>query len=639
MRNWFVAGLALLVSGLAFHLTSDSAPEVRNERFQPASIAVKGDWTPPALRQGRGRTIDALAILARMKISTYTSDTYLLQIDYILDGTEPVIVRFKDKVVGHLPSAPNWSRVLIFIPYVTKEKKYELSFMRVPDSRLSIRRVDLRNYLFHLGSIFLIKPADGARVPANVMWWLPFVALITAAGILGILRRRKRAIVPVILAKVFLPAGVLGVIALLVHPVLGLSIHSHPAVSATIFTAVSGIIKIKSKAILLVIFLVAYFGALEYIFKPQWTQMKNSKFFSSYQRLEQVGARYKWSENLKLIGVKVGLSFSNFRGEYTDKWKSIRLNGLDIGFFDNGLDDKKPERFLVFGDSIARGVGSVEPSRNGWVPVSERMSKIVDMVNLASVGGSTFSSLHRYKRLKGRIPHTGVVVSFNGIGDFLDNLNSPITLDEFINSLPGYIDKNFAIRKTFRGNLVYHAAIEFMLNSPIRSYTVFSILNNLHARGFSFTEHDPATNNFQVSKVKAYKANPKLYELWERKKALNKHREPKKRFYRDLARYSASLVNQFTHLVGQEKKIILIIHPRKSNVYSVEKVDDFMFDKFKQRINGKIKICDTTEAMRKKAKTSSRPIYYKKDPHPTPFGYKFIGKVVANCLVRFSHLP
>ena len=91
-------------------------------------------------------------------------------------------------------------------------------------------------------------------------------------------------------------------------------------------------------------------------------------------------------------------------------------------------------------------------------------------------------------------------------------------------------------------------------------------------------------------------------------------------------------------MVGEEKKIILIIHPLKSNVYSVEKVDDFMFDKFKQRINGKIKICDTTEAMRKKAKTSSRPIYYKKDPHPTPFRYKFIGKVVANCLVRFSHL-
>ncbi|MEE9241107.1 MAG: SGNH/GDSL hydrolase family protein [bacterium] len=239
MRTWLIAALALIVSGGAFHFAADSAPEPLHKRFSPGWIAVGEDWTSPAPRHGRARVVENRVARPRMKVPFLSSDTYRLRIFYILDGEKPASVRLSGKKVGRLAPAREWSRTVVSTSFVLKDKKEDLSFELPAGSRLSIRRIDYRNYFFRIGSFFLAKPEGGSRAPYNVLWLIFTMVGMTALGILAMAVSRGRADRPDLIVRMGLPAGLAGLLINLLPKLFDFSIHAHPAFLTALFIGIT----------------------------------------------------------------------------------------------------------------------------------------------------------------------------------------------------------------------------------------------------------------------------------------------------------------------------------------------------------------------------------------------------------------
>ncbi len=238
MRTWVIAVLVLVVCAGAFHVTADPAPNPFRKRFAPKWIAVGGDWTPPALRHGRTGVVESQVTRPRMKVPVASSDAYRLRIFYMLGGDKPAAVLFSGKKVGVLTPAREWSGAIVSIPFVQKDNNPELSFDLPGGGRLSIRRIDYRNYFFRLGSFFSIKPEGGSRASYSVLWLIFTLAGMIALGFLATVLSRGRPGGPDVIVRVSLPIGFLGLAIVLLSKLFGFSIHAHPAFLTGIFIAV-----------------------------------------------------------------------------------------------------------------------------------------------------------------------------------------------------------------------------------------------------------------------------------------------------------------------------------------------------------------------------------------------------------------
>lgn len=224
--------VSVLLAGAAFHLAADNSPKPERRRFPVSGAAVKGAWSAPGLLRGRRRVIESKIPRPGLRFSNPGADTYWVRFFYLLDSDKPASAELDGKVVARLEPGGKWRRVIFSIPYAPKGAARNLSFRLPEGGRLYVRRVDFRNYLIRLGGFFSLKPEGGARAPAGALWWLLFGALLIAA-VMFYGRGRENA--PARLARIFLPAGALGLITILVHQASGYALHAHPAFIIAVF--------------------------------------------------------------------------------------------------------------------------------------------------------------------------------------------------------------------------------------------------------------------------------------------------------------------------------------------------------------------------------------------------------------------
>ena len=234
MRNGAIFAVSILLAGAAFYLAADSAPKPGRRRLSAPHAAVAGSWSSPGYFRGRRRVLESKISRPILRFSNPGADTYWVRVFYLIDGDGPASAELDGKVVARLKGGGKWRRADFPAPFAPGGAARNLTFRLPEGGRLYVRRVDFRNYLIRLGEFFSLKPAGGARAPASALWWLLFGALFCAAGTMF---RRGEAPMSARLAKIFLPAGALGLIVVLVHFTSGYAVHAHPAFVIAVFVA------------------------------------------------------------------------------------------------------------------------------------------------------------------------------------------------------------------------------------------------------------------------------------------------------------------------------------------------------------------------------------------------------------------
>lgn len=235
MRYWAAFVVSILFSGSAFYLAADSVPKPERRRFSVPHAAVAGSWTSGYFK-GRRQVLENRIARPILRFSNPGADAYWVRIFYLLDSEKPALAELDGKAVARLKGGGKWRRADFPAPYASKGAARNISFRLPEGGRLYVRRVDFRNYLIRLGEFFSLKPAGGARASASVqaiaLWWLLFGALFFAAGAIF---RRGESPMSARLAKIFLPAGALGLIVVIVHLASGYAVHAHPVFVIAVF--------------------------------------------------------------------------------------------------------------------------------------------------------------------------------------------------------------------------------------------------------------------------------------------------------------------------------------------------------------------------------------------------------------------
>ena len=238
MKNWLIALLSVFCAAWAAQLVADSDPGPVRKRFPVWDVRAPGDWTSPALFRGRRGVIASRSGRPRLFVSNPASEAYRVRVFYVLEG-EPADVMVSGVRAARLEPGGKWRRAVFSAPFSAKGEKLEIAFGLTAGSRLHLRRIDYRNYFFRLGSFFSIKPPGGARAPAGAAWRLLIAALLIAAGAVGVYLRLETEGAPAALERTFLPAGLIGLAAILAQLIAGYSLHAHPAFAAAVFAGVS----------------------------------------------------------------------------------------------------------------------------------------------------------------------------------------------------------------------------------------------------------------------------------------------------------------------------------------------------------------------------------------------------------------
>ncbi len=239
MRDRLIGAVSILLALWAFHLAADRAPVPFHKRFLPEWVVVSDDWSPSAVRHGRADAVENRVARPRFMIPFSLSDSYLVRVFYFLEGDEPAAVFFSGKRVGRLKAGGRWNREVFSTPFVPAKEKREIAFELPEGSRLSIRRVDHRNYLLNIDSIFLVKPEGGSREPYSAAWLFLVLAALIAIGASAIVLRRGGKGGAGSSGRTFLPVGVLGILIVSFQFFSGYSIHAQPAFLSVIFGAVA----------------------------------------------------------------------------------------------------------------------------------------------------------------------------------------------------------------------------------------------------------------------------------------------------------------------------------------------------------------------------------------------------------------
>ncbi len=236
MRHWIIALLSVFAAGWALQLVGDRSPEAFRRRHPVGGVIAAGDWHKPAVIRGRREVAASRSDRPRLLIPVSRGDSYRIRLFYLLEGGAPAIVEISGRRAGSLEPGPGWPRaVFSTIPDVRAGKKQEISFELKKGSRLLIRRIDYRNYVFRLGSVLLVKPGGGSRKRIGERKLAIILVLLIAAAAAGALVRRREANLAVTLAGKLRPAGWLGLAAVAFQWGSGYALHVHPVLAGAVF--------------------------------------------------------------------------------------------------------------------------------------------------------------------------------------------------------------------------------------------------------------------------------------------------------------------------------------------------------------------------------------------------------------------
>jgi lysophospholipase L1-like esterase len=203
-------------------------------------VIAAGEWEKPAVIRGRREVAVSRSARSRLLIPVSRGDSYRIRIFYLLEGEAPATLRISGRPAGSLEPGPGWQRAVFSAPGVRAGEKQEISFELKMGSRLLLRRIDYRNYVFRLGSALLVKPGGGSRRRIDEAALAIILALLIAAAAAGALVRWREANLAVTLAGKLRPAGWLGLAAVAFQWGSGMALHVHPVLAGAVFFGAVG---------------------------------------------------------------------------------------------------------------------------------------------------------------------------------------------------------------------------------------------------------------------------------------------------------------------------------------------------------------------------------------------------------------
>lgn len=356
--------------------------------------------------------------------------------------------------------------------------------------------------------------------------------------------------------------------------------------------------------------------------------------------------QYQYYESVGLVLPKPNLKIYHNTSEFTDIFETRDILNRGMGFFDDGIDNKKI-RAVAIGDSFTRGVGSIDNLKNGWVELVEKNRGDIDIVNLGNLGGGINDQKYGYDKIKNLIDHELVIYNFYSGADYIDNLNDK--------SVSYYIMKKSKtlsysqiqeMIKDLNKRHGYKHHLEYLKDNNFKSYAFYLILKvvdylnikkiiNTWEYSFKYDlPDDDARLNVVEDELYQYHSNkPKKIRCIGEKYCVKENIIfQNEDVAKKIILNTANKINQFFYeTIEKNKDFILIIHPssryfypEKTNInYSILDVEMI------NQLDNRIKVIDLKKDLIKfDKKNPEKKIFYKYDAHYTIEGYKIVSEII-----------
>ena len=372
---------------------------------------------------------------------------------------------------------------------------------------------------------------------------------------------------------------------------------------------------------------------------------------NNYINKREATDQYKYFSDIGLVLPKPNISVYHYTNEFVDKFRTKDILNNGVGFFDDGIDDKKIKAVAI-GDSFTRGVGSIDNLQNGWVELVERQSEELDIVNLGNLGIGINDQKYGYNQLQNLINHDLILYNFYSGADFTDNLDDKV-FSYYIKKRSKDLNKIELqeMIKDFNKRHGYKHYLEYLKDTKYRSYSVYFILK---IADFLNMKKIINTYSFKYklpdSEARLNTVNDELYKYLKKSKSIRrcigeKYCVTENKIYEDkelsnkIVKNTSDKINQFYYeAIKNKKQFILIIHPASKHFYPNKTNINYnkLNEKMIQYLDKKIKIINLKKDLKKlHKKDPSLKIFYKHDPHYTIEGYKLVSEIILRDLKFF----
>jgi hypothetical protein len=411
----------------------------------------------------------------------------------------------------------------------------------------------------------------------------------------------------------------------------------------------------KKKFILLSVFLLLFI--LEVLIFFYFRFISNDHLnLEFYKEKRNASLSYNYFENVGLVLPKIkdknDLIVTHYVKEFVDRFTFRDILGLEIGFPDDGIDDRK-FKSVAIGDSFTRGVGSIDNLKNGWVELIEKKNKDIDIINLGHLGSGINDQKYKYDKLKKFIDHDIIIYNFFSTHDYKDNLSDfeySIYVKKFYNKFGKEETQKLINDLNIRHGYKHH--LEYLLNNRFKSYSIYFslkiidyLINIKMFPAYKFLYEIPK------DQIRLNIVDDSLFQIHENKSYDTLVCENKYCFYNinkqvvdqmtlnKIILNSAKMINQFyQESLANNKKFIFVLHPNAGHFYANKgeynhaKLDEKLLKLLDKRIEV-INVGKNLIEINKKDK--NKTFFYKYDGHYNIEGYKTVSEIINKELSKF----
>jgi len=354
---------------------------------------------------------------------------------------------------------------------------------------------------------------------------------------------------------------------------------------------------------------------------------------------------YKYFQDFDLVLPAPNVNIIHYTSEFTDNFLTNDILGLGVGFFDDGIDDRK-YKGVAIGDSFTRGVGSTDNLKNGWVELVEKQNTETDLINLGNLGRGLNDQVYHYNKIKKFIKHDFILYNFLSGGDYTDSLEDT--------SYSFYISKNYEEFGSVKSQEIindlmtrhgYKHHLEYLKNSNLKLYSVYfflkiiDLLNNKKLINTHKFKYDIPINLTRLNTISD--------ELFNIKNNQKKICQKKYCYFEDdvfenlklkdlIIKNTAEKINDlFQQTTNENKSFFLIIHPSSRNFYPKETNINYndLDAQLISLLNNKIKILYLKEYLYNYEKNNMNlAVFHKHDGHYNINGYKQVSNYISKFL-------
>ncbi len=402
---------------------------------------------------------------------------------------------------------------------------------------------------------------------------------------------------------------------------------------------------------------------LEIIFLSIFYIIDENDKLSLYKDKRVGNLNYRYFSEVKLVLPLPDVETVTYQKEFTDRFITNDALGKGFGLFDDGVNTERSYFSVAIGDSITKGVGSINNIANGWVELVEKELKSLDIVNLGGLGLAVNDQKYNYNLLKKFITHDIVIYNFAG-GDYFENgLDSSAAF--YINNLiqNEKINKD-GIQKIINDLQIYHGynpALEYLYGTSLKSYTIWFAIKFIQVTRFDkiipkfilpdiFKLDSQHYDNYKATRMNL--VSDEIFELANQARLSLKSFKNKNKVFFVAEKYKEKeivdkLVDNaseqikifYNELKNENKQFLFIFHPSKNDAYYPFIKDNipqnlnidygYLRKRLLKNLDMQFPILDLTPFVQGQIFEQKQEIYWDYDNHYNVNGYKLVSKEIA----------